>query len=131
MIKGTWIAKIKEIGCWTEELITFCPFPPVSAWSKKLQNFPVKHVDLSWDFGMTCLTQKICAFWLISRWLTIKRMKALGYTHLSFNRRFLSYDSREKETHNCSFNTNTIIYCLFGWVCDRAGADLLLHLKLY
>ena len=26
MIKETWIAKIKEIGCWTEELITFCPF---------------------------------------------------------------------------------------------------------
>ena len=30
MIKETWIAKIKEIGCWTEELITFCPFSPVS-----------------------------------------------------------------------------------------------------
>ena len=26
MIKETWIAKIKEIGCWTEELITFCLF---------------------------------------------------------------------------------------------------------
>ena len=51
MIKETWIAKIKEIGCWTEELITFCPFSPVSAWSKKLPNFAVKHVDLSWDFG--------------------------------------------------------------------------------
>ena len=24
MIKETWIAKIREIGCWTEELITFC-----------------------------------------------------------------------------------------------------------
>ena len=47
MIKETWIAKIKEIGCWTEELITFCPFSPVSAWSKKLPNFAVKHVDLS------------------------------------------------------------------------------------
>ena len=47
MIKETWIAKIKEIGCWTEELITFCPFLPVSAWSKKLPNFAVKHVDLS------------------------------------------------------------------------------------
>ena len=35
MIKETWIAKIREIGCWTEELITFCPFSPVSAWSKK------------------------------------------------------------------------------------------------
>ena len=51
MITETWIAKIKEIGCWTEELITFCPFSPVSAWSKKLPNFVVKHVDLSWDFG--------------------------------------------------------------------------------
>ena len=51
VIKETWIAKIKEIGCWTEELITFCPFSPVSAWSKKLPNFAVKHVDLSWDFG--------------------------------------------------------------------------------
>ena len=47
MIKETWIAKIKEIGDWTEELITFCPFSPVSAWSKKLPNFAVKHVDLS------------------------------------------------------------------------------------
>ena len=47
MIKETWIAKIKEIGFWTEELITFCPFSPVSAWSKKLPNFAVKHVDLS------------------------------------------------------------------------------------
>ena len=26
MIKETWVAKIKEIKCWTEELITFCPF---------------------------------------------------------------------------------------------------------
>ena len=49
MIKETWIAKIKEIRCWTEELITFYPFSPVSAWSKKLPNFAVKHVDLSWD----------------------------------------------------------------------------------
>ena len=57
MIKETWIAKIKEIGCWTEELITFCPFSQVSAWSKKLPNFVVKHVDLSWDFGhdMPCM----------------------------------------------------------------------------
>ena len=47
MIKETWIAKIKEIEYWTEELITFCPFSPVSAWSKKLPNFAVKHVDLS------------------------------------------------------------------------------------
>ena len=47
MIKETWIAKIKEIGRWTEELITFCPSSPVSAWSKKLPNFAVKHVDLS------------------------------------------------------------------------------------
>ena len=51
MIKETWIPKIKEIGCWTEELITFCPFSPVSVWSEKLPNFAVKHVDLSWDFG--------------------------------------------------------------------------------
>ena len=51
MIKETWNAKIKEIGCWTEELITFCPFSPVSVWSEKLPNFAVKHVDLSWDFG--------------------------------------------------------------------------------
>ena len=48
VIKETWIAKIKEIGCWMiKELITFCPFSPVSAWSKKLPNFAVKHVDLS------------------------------------------------------------------------------------
>ena len=39
MIKETWIAKIKEIACWTEELITFCPFSPVSAWSKKASKF--------------------------------------------------------------------------------------------
>ena len=51
MIKETWIAKIKETGCWTEKLITFCPFSPVSVWSKTLPNFAVKHVDLSWDFG--------------------------------------------------------------------------------
>ena len=37
----TWIAKIKESG----------PFSLISAWSKKLPNFVVKHVDLSWDFG--------------------------------------------------------------------------------
>ena len=61
MIKETWIAKIKEIGCWTEELITFCPFSPVSAWSKKLPNFAVKHVDLSWDFGhdVPCMGRRI------------------------------------------------------------------------
>ena len=48
MIKETSTAKIKEIGCWTEELITFCPFSPVYAHGlKKLQNFAVKHVDLS------------------------------------------------------------------------------------
>ena len=47
MIKETWIAKIKEIGCWKEKLVTFCPFSPVSTWSKKLPNFAVKHVDLS------------------------------------------------------------------------------------
>ena len=48
MIKETWITKITEIGCWTEELITFCLFSPVSAWSKELPNFAVKHdVDLS------------------------------------------------------------------------------------
>ena len=46
MIKQTWIAKIKEIRCWTEELITFCPFSPVSMWSKRLPDFAVKHVDL-------------------------------------------------------------------------------------
>ena len=51
IIKEIWIAKIKEIGCWTEELITFCPFSLVSVWSKKLPNFAVKHVDLSWDSG--------------------------------------------------------------------------------
>ena len=61
MIKETWIAKIKEIGCWTEELITFCPFSPVSAWSKKLPNFAVKHVDLSRDFGhnLPCMGRRI------------------------------------------------------------------------
>ena len=49
MIKETWSAKIKEIGSWTKELITitFCPFSPVFAWSKKLPNFAVKCVDLS------------------------------------------------------------------------------------
>ena len=51
MIKETWIAKIKESGCWTEKLITFYPFSPISAWSKKLPNFAFKYVDLSWDFG--------------------------------------------------------------------------------
>ena len=63
IIKETWIAKIKEIGCWTEELITFCPFSPVSAWSKKLPNFAVKHVDLSWDFGhdVPCMGWRIDA----------------------------------------------------------------------
>ena len=61
MIKETWIAKIKEIGCSTEELITFCPFSPISAWSKKLPNFAVKHVDLSWDFGhdVPCMGRRI------------------------------------------------------------------------
>ena len=52
VIKETWIAKIKEIRCWIKELITFCPFSPISAWSKKLPNFAVKHVDLrlwAWD----------------------------------------------------------------------------------
>ena len=29
-------SKIKEIGCCTEEQITFCPFSPVSLWSKNL-----------------------------------------------------------------------------------------------
>ena len=33
IIKETWIAKIKEIGFWTEELFTYCPFSPISAWS--------------------------------------------------------------------------------------------------
>ena len=33
MIEETWIAKIKEIKCWTEELITPRPFSPISAWS--------------------------------------------------------------------------------------------------
>ena len=61
MIKETWIAKIREIGCWTEEVITFCPFSPISAWSKKLPNFAVKHVDLSYDFGhdVPCMGQRI------------------------------------------------------------------------
>ena len=61
IIKEIWIAKIKEIGCWTEELITFCPFSPVSVWSKKLPNFAVKHVDLSWDSGhdVSCTGRRI------------------------------------------------------------------------
>ena len=61
MIKETWIAKIKEIGCWTEELITFCPFSHVSACSKKLLNFAVKHLDLSWDFkhDVPCMGRRI------------------------------------------------------------------------
>ena len=61
MIKETWIAKIKEIKCWTEELLTFCPFSPVSTWSKKLPNFAVKHVGLSWDFGhdVPCMGRRI------------------------------------------------------------------------
>ena len=54
---------LKEIGCWTEKLITFCHFSPVSAWPKKLPNFVVKHVDLklSWDFGhdMLCMGRRI------------------------------------------------------------------------
>ena len=61
MIKETWISKIKEIGYWTEELITFCPFLPVSMWSKELPNFAVNHVDLSWDFGhdVPCMGRRI------------------------------------------------------------------------
>ena len=35
MIKETWIAKIKEIGRWTEELITFSPF------SRGLKSFQI------------------------------------------------------------------------------------------
>ena len=39
----------------------FVPFSPVSAWSKKLPNFAVKHVDLSWDFGhdVPCMGRRI------------------------------------------------------------------------
>ena len=47
MMKETWTAKIKEIGRKIEELMTFCLFLSVSAWSKKLPNFVVTHVDLT------------------------------------------------------------------------------------
>ena len=49
MLKETWIAKIKEIRCWTDRKTDhILSFLPVSAWSKKkLPNFAVKHVDLS------------------------------------------------------------------------------------
>ena len=50
MIKETWIAKIKEMRCWTEELITFCPISPVSSCSKKLSNFAVMNIEFSLDF---------------------------------------------------------------------------------
>ena len=36
-IKETWSAKIKEIGSWTKELITFCPFSPFSRGLKSFQ----------------------------------------------------------------------------------------------
>ena len=51
MIKETWTAKIKEIGRKIEELMTFCLFSSVCAWSKKLPNFAVTHVDLTQDLG--------------------------------------------------------------------------------
>ena len=56
-----YIAKIKEIGCWTKELITFCPLSPISEWSKKLPNFAIKHLDLSWDFEQDgpCMGRRI------------------------------------------------------------------------
>ena len=34
----------------TDHILSFLP---IFAWSKKLPNFAVKHVDLSWVFGMT------------------------------------------------------------------------------
>ena len=39
MIKETWLAKIKEIRCWTEQLITFCVFSPVSRMVLKASTF--------------------------------------------------------------------------------------------
>ena len=41
------LRKIKEIGSWVKEVITFCPFSPISACAKKLPKFAVMHVDLS------------------------------------------------------------------------------------
>ena len=40
-----------EIGRKIEELMTFCLFLLVAAWSKKLPNFAVTHVDLTRDLG--------------------------------------------------------------------------------
>ena len=51
MIKEIWIVKMKEIGSWAKELITFVSFffffLPLSACSKKLPKFSVMHVDLN------------------------------------------------------------------------------------
>ena len=47
MIKETWTAKIKEIGRKIEELMIFCLYSSISAWSKKLSNFAVMYVDLT------------------------------------------------------------------------------------
>ena len=47
MIKETRTAKIEEIGHKIEELMTFCLFSSISAWSKKLTNLVVTHVYLT------------------------------------------------------------------------------------
>ena len=52
MMKETWTAKIKEIRSKIEELIPSSLFSSVSAWSKKLQNFAVTHVDLTCDLHL-------------------------------------------------------------------------------
>ena len=52
MIQETWIAKIKEIRCWTEELITFCLISPATTCLKKLPNLAVTNIDLSYDFEL-------------------------------------------------------------------------------
>ena len=42
-------------------MITFSLFSSVSAWSKKLPNFAVAHVDLTWDLGhdVSCTAWRI------------------------------------------------------------------------
>ena len=62
MIKETWTAKIKEIRCWAEELITFCLISPVSTCSKNLPNFAVtKRLELRlWAWRTTCRSTSSC-----------------------------------------------------------------------
>ena len=54
MVQEMWIAKMKEIESRVKELITFCPFSPIPGCAKKLPNFEVMHVDLTYKtLGMT------------------------------------------------------------------------------